>query len=111
METLKVEAIDRAKRLFRGADLNSDESPSSYLRSSKDSAYLEQDIVTDYLVASNLQALAYIAGINLDNAVTLMKLGMLDLSKIQTPKFVAKDIWERIKGRFALEEASEETKS
>ena len=105
METLKVEAIDRAKRLFRGADLNSDESPSSYLRSSKDSAYLEQDIVTDYLVASNLQALAYIAGINLDNAVTLMKLGMLDLSKIQTPKFVAKDIWERIKGRFALETA------
>ncbi len=105
MEALKVEAIDRAKRLFRGADLSSDENPNSYLRSSKDSAYLEQDIVTDYLVASNLQALAYVAGINLDNAVTLMKLGMLDLTKIATPKFVAKDIWERIKGRFALETA------
>lgn len=103
LEGQKERAINRAKRLFRGKDLDPGEPKDTYLVESKDTAYLEQLIVMDLLVSNGLEKLAYIGGMNLRNARTLLRLGMLDLNNIIEPQSRAHEIWARIKPDYEVD--------
>jgi hypothetical protein len=98
-------AINRAKRLFRGVDL---QAKSPFLTSSKDTVYLEQEILMEELEKRGLIKFAFIAGLNLDNVATLLKLGLLDASQIKEPKYETRKIWERIKHNYTPDLHQEE---
>lgn len=91
-------SLSSARRLFR------DTSPSaegSFLISSKDTAYLEQRKLVEGLKAAGLLKLAYVGGLNLENARELMRFGLLDLERMQEPKFETVKIWEEEKEKYA----------
>lgn len=91
-------SINRTKRLFRnGADFSS---RSSLIATSKDTAYLEQMMVTRKLQEKGLEKYAFVAGVNLTNLATLVELGFLDPKNIQSPGQHAIEIWNAIKEHY-----------
>ncbi|TAK95249.1 hypothetical protein EPO05_04595 [Patescibacteria group bacterium] len=93
-------AINRARRLFTdGADFTS---TSSVLTKSKDTVYLEQALLLEKLKAAGLEKYAFVGGVNLNTLIELAKIGLIKTSDIRTPDFYALEIWERIKGNYAL---------
>lgn len=89
--------IPRIKRIFSGVALDD---KSGYLPNTKDTVYLEQEILMEKLAEKGLTKLAYVGGMNLKNIATLMKLGLISLDDIEEPKFVTKQIWEEIKAQY-----------
>lgn len=89
--------ISSTKRLFRSDSLSSD---SNYLLSSKDTAYLEQRKVLRGLEEAGLFKLAYVSGVNLENARELIRFGLLDLDKIKEPRFETLEIWSEVKEKY-----------
>jgi hypothetical protein len=93
-------ALNRAERLFgMGTDLASQE---KHLTHSKDTAYLEQYILTEKLKETGLEKLLFLGSGNLQDIITLLRLDKLDLSKIQTPKYQALKIWKRERNKYLL---------
>ncbi|MGL5831156.1 MAG: hypothetical protein ACRCZE_03325 [Candidatus Altimarinota bacterium] len=89
--------IPRMKRIFRGVELSD---KSGYLPETKDTVYLEQEIVIRKLKEKGLTKLAYVGGANLKNIADLMHLGLLKYDDIEEPKFVTREIWEEIKDQY-----------
>lgn len=102
LHALKATAIDRAKRIFRDADITPFEDVSKDVRYSKDTLYMERKIIMEKLEAHGLRKLAFLGGMNLDNVATLIRLGMLDLDQVMEPKGVAMEIWNEIKHTYML---------
>lgn len=98
-EGLEV-AINRSERLFGiGIDFSSGK---NFLTHSKDTAYLEQYILTEKLKKAGLEKILFFGAGNLNDIATLLKLGLLDLSQIQVPKYQTLKIWEREKPKYML---------
>lgn len=89
--------IPRVKRIFRGVELSD---KSGYLPETKDTVYLEQEMVIKKLKEKGLTKLAYVGGANLKNIADLMHLGLLKYEDIEEPKFVTRQIWEEIKNQY-----------
>lgn len=86
-------ALNRCERLFgAGASLSSRQ---NFLTHSKDTAYLEQYILTKKLKEAGLEKLLFFGAGNLQDIITIMKYSLLDLNKIQTPTYQTLKIWER----------------
>lgn len=99
LEAIRI-ALNRTERLFRmGADLSSRE---RHLTHSKDTAYLEQYILTEKLKEASLEKLLFLGSGNLQDIITLLRLNKLDLNKIQTPKYQILKIWETKKDKYLL---------
>jgi len=93
-------AINRSERLFgTGASLSSRE---KYLTHSKDTAYLEQYILSEKLKEAGLEKLLFFGAGNLQDVLTLLKLNLLDLNKVRTPKYQTLKLWEREKDKYML---------
>lgn len=93
-------ALNRCERLFgAGASLSSRQ---NFLTHSKDTAYLEQYILTKKLKEAGLEKLLFFGAGNLQDIVTVLKYNLLDLNKVQTPKYQTLKIWEREKPKFML---------
>jgi hypothetical protein len=98
-ESLEI-AITRSERLFgteTGFSSNED-----FLTHSKDTAYLEQYVLTEKLKKAGLEKLLFLGAGNLQDIVTILKYNLLDLNKIQIPKYQALSIWEREKNKYML---------
>ncbi|MEX0933583.1 MAG: hypothetical protein WDZ74_02390 [Candidatus Paceibacterota bacterium] len=91
-------SLSSSRRLFR--DGGSLDSTSNMLLSSKDTAYLEQRKLVEGLKEAGLLKLAYVGGLNLENAKELIRFGLLDLDKIQEPKFETIKIWEEVRDTY-----------
>jgi hypothetical protein len=98
-ENLRV-ALNRCERLFgTGTSLSSRQ---NFLTHSKDTAYLEQYILTKKLKEAGLEKLLFFGAGNLQDIITIMKYSLLDLNKIQAPKYQTLKIWEREKPKYML---------
>lgn len=98
-ESLEI-AINRCERLFdAGTDFSSRK---NFLTHSKDTAYLEQHILTEKLKKAGLEKLLFFGAGNLQDVLTLLKYNLLDLNKIQVPKYQTLEIWEREKPKYML---------
>jgi hypothetical protein len=96
-------ATSSARRLFRNAQLSSE---ATALLSSKDTAYLEQKKLVEGLRDAGLLKLAYVGGLNLENARELIRFGLLNLDRVQEPKFETLKIWEEEKEKYSLQSKS-----
>jgi len=95
------EALNRSERLFgTGADFSSRK---NFLTHSKDTAYLEQYILTEKLKEAGLEKLLFFGAGNLQDISTLLRYNLLDLDKIQVPKYQTLEIWKRDKHKYTLE--------
>jgi len=72
------------------------------LTHSKDTAYLEQYILTRKLKEVGLEKLLFFGAGNLQDIITILKYNLLDLNKIRTPKYQTLQIWEREKPKYML---------
>lgn len=95
------ENISRVQKIFKGVSLSD---RSGYLPETRDTVYLEQDILMKKLEAAGLTKLAFVGGLNLRNIATLMKLGLLKMDDIVEPKMVTKEIWKEIESKYRLQE-------
>ncbi len=100
--------IPRVRRIFSGVELSD---RTGYLPNTKDTVYLEQDILMEKLAKSGLQKLAYLGAVNLRNIATLMQIGLLKYEDIMEPKLHTLEIWESIKDRYRLEEKQSDQSS
>lgn len=98
-ESLEI-AVTRSERLF-GTETGFS-SNEAFLTHSKDTAYLEQYVLTEKLRRAGLEKLLFLGAGNLQDIVTVLKYNLLDLNKIQIPKYQALNIWEREKPKYML---------
>lgn len=98
-ESLAI-AVNRCERLFGvGADLSSRK---NFLTHSKDTAYLEQYILTEKLREAGLEKLLFLGAGNLQDLAIILKYNLLDLNRIQIPLCQALEIWRREKSKYML---------
>ena len=95
-------AINRSERLF-GTGINLD-SKSRFLSNSKDTVYAEQFILSEKLKGTLLENLLYFGSASLSDTIALIRLNLLDLSKIRHPDLYSLKIWEREKHKYLLKE-------
>jgi hypothetical protein len=98
-KTVKM-LLPRIRRIFSGVDLAD---RSGYLPNTKDTVYLEQDILMEKLAAAGLEKLAFLGAINLRNIATLLRIGLLKYEDIMEPKYYTKEIWGQIKHQYQIE--------
>ncbi len=96
-------AINRAFRIF--TDSPNLITKTTFIANSKDTVYLEQAIIIDELKEHGLEKLAFLGGVNLDAIVDLLRLGLLDIRKIQAPKNVAQKMWSTLEKRYRSDES------
>lgn len=94
-------SINRAKRLFVN-ELGLDRQ-SSFLVHSKDTAYLEQTEVFRAFREQGIEKLLYIGSANSEALRFLCGNGFVDPDNVIDPKFYSLEIWDRIKGNYALD--------
>ncbi|PIU78851.1 MAG: hypothetical protein COS72_01825 [Candidatus Moranbacteria bacterium CG06_land_8_20_14_3_00_43_56] len=73
-----------------------------FLTHSKDTAYLEQYILSEKLREAGLEKLLFFGAGNLQDIITLLKLSLLDISQMQIPKYHVLKIWEKEKDKYLL---------
>jgi hypothetical protein len=98
-ESLEI-AITRSERLF-GTETGFS-STEEFLTHSKDTAYLEQYILTKKLKEAGLEKLLFLGAGNLQDIVTILRYNLLDLNKIKIPEYQTLKIWEREKSKYML---------
>ncbi len=113
------EAYPRTLRIFRKSTPLDD--TGGYLPTSYTLDYIEQELIAETLTQeevkkTGLDKLLYIRGVDLYSAQDLIRLGMLDLSKVREPEMVvARKIWPKLKESLdkgmSLDEAIEELKN
>lgn len=97
-------AISRSERLF-GTGISLD-SKSRFLSNSKDTVYAEQFILSEKLRGTPLEGLLYFGSASLSDTIALIRLNLLDLSKIRHPDLYSLKIWKREKHKYLLEDAA-----
>jgi hypothetical protein len=105
-----------ALRVFRGHTPLNDRS--GYISNSDELNYIESELLANFLekADSNVRKVLYVQGISLYSLESLIKLGVLDTSKVQEPSLAAVNIlWPQIKNGLdngkGLKDILEELKS
>ncbi len=98
---LKV-AVKSVRRLFMpGVDLAK---TGKQLLRSRDTVYLEQKLIAEELAKRGLEKYIFLTGVNLVTLIDLIKIGVVDKDKIQTPKLYSLKKWEEVKDRHGEKE-------
>ena len=95
---LKV-AVKSVRRLFMpGVDLAK---TGKRLLRSRDTVYLEQKLIAEKLAENGLEKYIFLTGVNLETLIDLIKIGVIDKDKIQTPKVYSLKKWEEVKEKYS----------
>ncbi len=95
-------AFSSTQRIFKYGDIR--KSQIGISTRSKDLAYLEQKRVLDKMANSPLLKLAFVGGMNLETAYSLIDLGLLKLDELVEPKMLSIKIWETLKDKYLLKQ-------
>lgn len=95
-------AFSSTQRIFKYGDIR--KSQIGISTHSKDLAYLEQKRVLDKMANSPLLKLAFVGGMNLETAYSLIDLGLLKLDDLVEPKMFSIKIWETLRDKYLLKE-------
>jgi hypothetical protein len=89
--------IPTVRRVFHNAVLLEND---RHLTKSKDTVYVEQEILMEELEKRGLTKLAFVGGMNIDTMLVLTRLGLFDPSTIREPGQYTRRIWEELRHKY-----------